>query len=273
MTRLKRQNLKQRFRNGKMPCEGDFADLIDSMVNVLDEGFEKTPDGGLMVNQIGTGRLASFFENLSVNSPQWFLELGPRDPDERSLHISTPDESGAQTALSMVRRSATERGKRRGAPVAVGINKRDPRHELDVAGTLRSHGRIGKQGEMPVPADGDWHDITEPLSGCNAFEIVAGVGSKEDKEGRYALLMAIAMNAFNGKGAIQETQARFGSRCGRIELRWRRPPTGSAFTYVLQMRVKCAYEPGAWVRYHITKLWFDSLMDESRHPNDAGEGR
>jgi hypothetical protein len=273
MTRIKRQNLKDRFRAGRMPTEGDFSDLIDSMVNVLDEGFEETPDAGLMVNQIGTGHLASFFENLTVNSPQWFLELGPHDPDERSFHISTPTDSGNATALSLVRRSDTDRGKRRGASIAVGVNKRAPRYELDVGGALRSHGRIGKAGSMPVPADGDWHDITKPLNGCNAFEIVAGVGSKEDSEGRYALLHATALNAFNGKGCIEQSQARFGSRCNRIELRWTKSDSGSPFSYTLQMRVKCAYEPGAWIRYHITQLWFDTLMEESLRPVDPEDSK
>jgi len=271
MTRIKRKNLKEQFRAGRMPTEGDFSDLIDSMVNVLDEGFDKTPDDGLLVNQVGTGRLVSFFENLAVNSPQWFLELGPRDADERSLHVSSPSESGSATALSLVRRSDTERGKRRGAMVAVGVNKRDPRYELDVGGNFRSHGRIGRSGTMPVPADGNWHDITQSLNGCNAFEIVAGVGSKEDSEGRYALLHATALNSFGGKGCIEQSQARFGSRCNRIELRWTKSDT--PFSYKLQMRVKCAYEPGAWIRYHLTQLWFDTLMEESTRPDDAQGAR
>ena len=47
MAKTNRKNLKDRFKNGRMPSESDFADLIDSMINALDEGYEKTAKDGL----------------------------------------------------------------------------------------------------------------------------------------------------------------------------------------------------------------------------------
>lgn len=272
MNGIKRDSLKSLFKSGQMPTEKDFSTLIDSMVNQIDEGFDKTADDGLRISQIGTGKLLSFYENLSVNSPQWFLEMGPRLFGERSLHVVAQGSQAPTTVLSLVRRSGDEASER-GALVAVGVNKRDPRHELDVAGTVRSHGRIGRAGEMAAPADGKWHDITEPLSGCNALEIVAGVGARDDEEGKYALVHAVAVNAFDGKGNISLTQSNYGSGCSRLMMRWRTPDKADKFRYVLQMRTHCPYESGAWIRYHITQLWFDPLMAECSKPPVEGTGR
>lgn len=277
MTRIKRQSLKDRFRVGRMPTEGDFGDLIDSMVNLLDEGFDKTADDGLKVNQIGSGRLLSFYENLSVNSPQWFLELGQRNQGERSLHFGAMVDDKPGSVLSLVQRNPLAGDPLAGSGVAVGINRRDPRFTLDVEGTVCSSGRQGKPGEMEVLADGNWHDVTGDLVGCNAFEVVAGVGCKDDSDGKYALTHAVALNTFNGRGSVRYQQAWFGSSCSRIEVRWSRPTKGSPFTYRLQLRVRCPYmelekdgscrdDKCVWVRYHIAQMWFDTLMEQSTEP-------
>jgi hypothetical protein len=71
------------------------------------------------------------------------------------------------------------------------------------------------------------------------------------------------MNAFNGKSSITHHQAHFGNRCNRIELQWESASDDAEFTYKLQMRVECAYGEDVWVKYHITQLWFDTLMEDS----------
>ena len=270
MTCIKRDGLKALFKSGQMPSEQDFSTLIESTVNRIDEGFEKTADDGLRISQIGTGRLLSFYENLSVNSPQWFLEMGPRAFGERSLHVVSRGSESPASVLSLVRRAGNE-APERGARIAVGVNNRDPHHELDVAGTVRSHGRLGRSGDMEVPADGKWHDLTGPLSGCNALEIVAGVGARDDEEGKYAILHAVAVNAFDGKGQINQTQSNYGSGCSRMLLRWNLPDKSDRFKYVLQARTHCPYDSGAWIRYHLTQLWFDPFMTEcAKAPFEGG---
>lgn len=261
MSKTNRRNLKDRFKNGRMPSESDFADLIDSMINVLDEGFEKTPEEGLKVTQLmGSGRLMSFYENLAVNSPQWFLELGTKRENASSLHFSSPELPEERSVLSMQCARMEDGQGDSSAKVSVGINQKNPAYELDVNGTVAMSGRCGARGSFSVPADGKWYDITDELKGCQAFEVMAGVGG-HDSEGHYALTHAFAMNVFGGKGCIDYRQAYFSSRCERIELRWNN--TSNKFAYTLQMRVKCAYEPKVWIRYHLTQLWFDSQMIES----------
>lgn len=65
MEKLDRNALKNKFKKGKMPSEQDFSNLIDSMVNILEEGFDKTSRDGLKISQLmGSGRLLSFIKIL-----------------------------------------------------------------------------------------------------------------------------------------------------------------------------------------------------------------
>ena len=47
MPRRDRNTLKNYFKKGRLPSSVHFADLIDSMVNKIDDGFNKQPDTGL----------------------------------------------------------------------------------------------------------------------------------------------------------------------------------------------------------------------------------
>lgn len=250
MTQVPRKNLKKHFEKGQMPKEEDFSDLIDSMLNMLDEGFEKTPKDGLKLAQLGDGKLLSFYKGIGVGNALWSLEL-----DKSSDSLSFQD-TEKQALLTLA--THTDDEKRRGR---VGVGKSDPMHELDVAGTVASHARVGQSGDMSVPADGNWYDVTDDMTGCQAFEVVAGAGAK-DSEGRYALMHAFALNAFGENGDITYHQSHFGNKCSRIELRWLASKL-EKFTFKLQMRVGCSYGDQVWIKYHITKLWQDTLMLES----------
>ncbi len=238
MAKKNRITLKEYFSSGRLPTQEDFYDLIDSMLNMLDEGFDKTADQGLKISQIGKdGKLMSFYQNIDVLSPIWSIQFQPGSQD---LVIGRQEHPEA-LALRWAQNS----------------EDKDPHWAfvLDVAGTLSSWGRIGQQGTKPVLADGQWHDITEPLNGCQAFEVMAGVGKK--KSGQYAILHAFALNAFDSKSHITYHQAYYDSRCNRLELRW----VGGLHSYTLQMRVGCSYEEGINVQYYLTRLWFDPFME------------
>ncbi|MDR7088938.1 MULTISPECIES: hypothetical protein [Cellvibrio] len=256
MEKLDRNALKNKFKKGRMPSEQDFSNLIDSMVNILEEGFDKTSRDGLKISQLmGSGRLLSFYKNIAVESPQWFLELST---SENKLHFGTPQ---SPRVLSLYSQGSGSDGQNN-LRVAVGINKENPQTTLDVEGTIASSGRMGKVGDMAAPADGEWHDITSALTGCEAFEVVAGVGG-QDADGKYALVHAIALNTFNGKSSINTQDAHFGNKCNRLELRWQPVPEQGQFHFKLQIRAQCSYGKNIWINYHITRLWFDPLMLES----------
>jgi len=250
--KLSREILKDRFKYGSMPCEEDFCDLIDSMVNVEDDGFEKSIDNGLEISQLtDSGKLMSFFENVTEGDPLWQVELRKNSDYEEasSLHVFSPSQGDSSSVISMV-----------GSPsvTAVGVGTRAPECTLDVNGIMACEGRMGKENmELTVAADGEWHDITEQLTGCEAFEVMAGVGGQES-EGKFALTHAIAMNVFHGKPSINKTQSYYGGRGSRIDIRWAKG--SERYTFKLQLRTHCAYREGAYVRYRLTKLWFDNMM-------------
>lgn len=262
MGKLNRKAIREQFKKGKRPTEEDFSNLIDSMVNILDEGFDKTPEDGLKISQLmGKGRLLSFYENIAAEDPKWFLEM---DKSSHKLHFGAP-KIAAERVLTL--------GIENNAPhtLVVGINNADPRYTLDVAGTIASESRLGRSGKLKVEADGEWHDITATLTGCRAIEIMAGVGGQED--GKYALTHAIALNTFNGTSSIDyQQQAYYGNRCNRIELQWQSVPKADLFSFKLQMRVACPYckkgekdsanKKPIYIRYYLTDLWTDYFMDD-----------
>ena len=75
MTRRTRQMLQEQFKYGKMPTEEDFSDLIESMLNMLDEGFDKTPEAGFKVAQLRDGKLVSFYKDINIGNALWSLGL------------------------------------------------------------------------------------------------------------------------------------------------------------------------------------------------------
>ena len=255
-----RTTLKNYFKSGSLPSEDQFEDLIDSMLNMRDEGFDKTAEQGFKVAQLPEGRLISFFEDISIKSPIWSVKIDLKSGDRKFSFLNKNDEE----ILTL-----TQDGK-------VGIKQNKPDFELDVAGTIASHGRIGEKGARTIHANGYWQNITDTLEGCHAFEIMAGVG--KPKSGRYALMHAFALKTFDARGKIVYHQAHYGSRCNRLKLRWKKQPDKK---YTLQLKTPCSYgtgdrrsksqrkadktgkDVGVYIRYYITKLWFDKFMQGS----------
>lgn len=240
-----------------MPSADQFGNLIDSTLNMIDEGFDRSAQNGFEISQIGDhSRLISFFKLGDPQNPVWTIEY---DQEKDRLLIRNP-------------RSATD------GPAAmvfeangrIGISKIEPGQTLDVGGVIAAEGRIGANPDncTTVPADGEWHDITKPLNGCQALEIMAGVGGQGT--GRYALMRAVAINTFNPRGwlfnflnlkkRIRYQQAYYLSRDNRIKLRWQNQQEKN---YTLQMRTACGYGDGINIRYYVTRLWLDESMSES----------
>ncbi|MCP4686793.1 MAG: hypothetical protein GY859_02020 [Desulfobacterales bacterium] len=244
MSKKNRDTLKNYFRKGSLPSEDNFSDLIDSTLNIIDEGFEKTLDDGMKIYPIGESeRYISFFQKAVPKSPLWSFDV---DSKTRNLEIRN---SRKEPVVSI--RQGRETGLNK-----VGINKNDPRYTLDVEGVIAGRGRIGTFKQGKVPADGRWQDMLSDLTGCTAFEVVAGVGRKNS--GQYSLLHAIALNAFNSKKRIKYHTTWYGARCDRLKLKW----TSTAKNkYSLQIRTCCDYDQFARIQYHVASLWADPFMD------------
>lgn len=243
---LGRKALKAYFKKGSMPDETSFSKLIDSTLNIVDDGFSKSPKNGLFVapektTETQSGKLISFFGNttkLEEDLPDFSLDIA-NQPTQNSLSFISS--KGMKNLLTML-----DNGN-------IGINNPQPLHNLDIGGKVAFQERKGTFPTISptVPADGKWHPLISNLDGLHAFEIMAAVYGIE-KSGRYAILHAIALSAFGkSKSKIRHTSARFGSCKNRIQLRW----SGSLHQYQLEIRTRSPYEANIPIQYHITRLW------------------
>lgn len=276
MTSRSRESLKRYFRDGALPNEDHFADLIDSMLNMSDEGFRKTVEHGFEVySPQGHDALVSFFREQEPETPAWYFELGGAR-DALLVHGRTPpSDAGQPGAPSGANASSV-------APALlcldqerrIGIGTESPRVALDVAGVVRSSGRQGAYAravEVPLLANGKWQDLTDALEGCQAFEVVAGAGHRG--EGRFGLMHAIAVNTynptlgllnlFNRKRGIRATHGYYSRRCDRLLLRWD-GTSGRNASYRLQIRTGCDFGAGVRIQAQLTQLWFDPHMSEGQ---------
>jgi len=268
MTQRNRKTLSGYFSEGQLPTQNEFGELIDSMVNVVDDGFDKSPEDGLKLAQLKPGsKLVSFYEEITVGKPLWSIAFtmpgnASSATSYKNLNIFYASNTSGGLTLANMNGNETPLEQSGKGTIRVGINQNSPQHELDVNGVIVADGRIGREEkkERSVLADGNWHRISDELDGCQAFEVMAGVGKKNS--GKYALLHAFALNTFNTKkNSITRHQAHFMSKCDQIELRW----TGDTHKYTLEMRTRCAYfevddDEKIYVRYFITNLWFDPTM-------------
>ena len=272
-----RATLKQYFDRGSMPSEREFADLVDSALNLRDEGFEKTAIDGFKVYQLtSSGKLISFFRYDLEGQALYFMQI---NKDQNLVISSTNFDDGQKRNILLGEDTGA------GKSLKVGINVAEPEKELDVGGVIRSTGRIGvatteKKEELKVPADGHWYNITELLGGCHAFEVMAGVGGQR-KLGRYALTHAIALNAYNQVGPlfnflnmkkkIKYHTSYYRSRNDRLRLRWL---DEGNHNYRLQLKSSSNIGDNIEIKYYITSLWFDEEMSKSRLPagSQAAQG-
>lgn len=267
MTKRNRKTLSAYFSDGQLPTQEAFGDLIDSVVNIVDDGFDKTPEEGMKVAQLDNrSKLVGFYDEITVKAPLWSIAFsvsgyGGNAENNKNLNFFYGNNKATGLTLATAPEIAAGPEKSPEGKIRVGINKNDPEHELDIDGVVAADGRIGRMGKSEIRADGKWHPVISGLDGCQAFEIMAGVGKPHS--GRYALLHAYALSTFNSKkGNITYHQAHFSSRCDQIELRW----VGGTHDYSLEMRVRCSYEQSAkeeiYVRYYLTQLWFDPFMTD-----------
>lgn len=245
------------------PGKDHFGDLVDSMLNMTDEGFRKTPENGVEISTpIGHDGLMSFYRDQNPKQPLWSLSYA------------------GKTDQLVMRRGAVSAHADKGALLTldphghVGINQAAPQHALDVAGTACMSGRIGRRPhseEAPVPADGQWYDLTDSLSGCQAFEVMAGVGNVGT--GHFAMLHAVALNTFNPRPGLLEwlvprkrirsQHAFYSRRLDQLQLRWE-GSSGKGASYRLQIRSRSDYGARIHIQCYVTQLWFDPEMRESQ---------
>ena len=264
MTSRNRKTLKNYFSNGQLPTQDHFADLIDSMLNMSDEGFRKTVDNGEEIYApVGHEALLSFYRDQDPQTLLWRFAL---NGVQNQLRVQTQEGTSEAPLLCL------DRSQR------VGIGLARPGEALDVQGTVASTGRRGRYDKdcgQSLKADGLWQDLAMNLQGCQGFEVMAGAGRQGS--GHFSLLHAVALSAYGpgtgplawlkrGRG-IRKTQAWWGRRCDRLELRWfvkeksdEHGKKDEKGRYRLQIRSGCNFGDKELITVHLTQLWFDEHM-------------
>jgi hypothetical protein len=218
MALLNRQTLRNYFKKGNLPTEQQFSDLIDSSVNIVDDGISKEANYGLKLSPVGyTNKLISFFENLKSKNPSWYISLNNNDIPGLSI------QENENTPRIVIKEGGN-----------VGIGVTNPKYDLEIDGTVAAKCRIGTFSKGKVPGDGKWHDILHKLDKPCAFEIMARIDGIKGS-GKYALIHATAINTFGGRlsfGKINKTSACYGSFFNKIQIRW----YGELYNYSLQIK-------------------------------------
>ena len=241
-----RNSLYQYFKNGERPTQDHFHDLINSTINILEDGISKDFNNGLQLapqtrNEEKGEKLISFYEQLDGSDPVWSINLMGTAAHKKLCFISAQSDKVLLTL--------THDGR-------VGINELEPRYDLDVSGAIGMKSRIGTYKKGTLKANKEWQPILKGLSGCHIFEVVAMAHSKEG-EGKYSSVHAIASNAYSGKsGRIKCTRDYYGWKWWRrIGLRW----VGNPFNYDLEMKTFSDYGKFGKIEFSITKLSEDIL--------------
>ena len=147
MALINRQTLKNYFKKGGFATEKHFVDLIDSSLNVVDDGISIQREHGLKISPIGfSTKLISFFKKSTQKSSEFSLELDQANAPGLSVQ--------GENDKSIIK------VKKEGL---VGINTLDPKYAFDVNGTVGMRSRVGTHAIGSVPGDGSWHSILSNL--------------------------------------------------------------------------------------------------------------
>ena len=220
-----KETLKNYFKKGGVVSEKHFVDLIDSSMNVIDDGINVNSKDGLRINPTGIyTTLMSFFRKKSQKQADFTINTNFNNNEGLSIN------NDSHKTVLKIKKDAK-----------IGINTDDPKFELDVNGCLGIKAIVGTFSRGSVPADGVWHKILENLDGISAFEVVAHA-SGSINSGYYSISHVIALSTFGGSKSRRRIKnyqnSNWNSFFGRIfnkkiiKIKW----TGSLHDYNLEIK-------------------------------------
>ena len=223
MALINRQTLKNYFQKGGFATEKHFVDLIDSSLNMIDDGISINQKQGFKLNPIGfSTRLMSFFKKATQNEPDFTVNINQDNVEGLSINNREGD--------PLLKFDQNKQ---------IGVHTNEPRFDFDVRGVLGIDSKSGNHIVGEVDGDGSWQTIISNLDGINGFEVVASIRGKMGS-GRYAMAHAIALSTFGGKSSrnrIKNTHEYYGSFMNRLSFRW----VGEMHNYELQVRTRRHY--------------------------------
>jgi len=248
-----RKELKELFRNGKLPDQSNFGSLIDSFVHRNDLWNHAPDANGASTPSVGSSH------RVSALNRAWYVYVD----SQNNLVLAESD-------AARLRINAND---------SVTIGAPDAPFALEVNGWAGIGMRIGTYSpaddtrkeypssalvSLQAPADGRWHPIVSGLSKCHAFEIVASASGAATTR-YHAITHAIAVTAVSGgQNSIQPTFSYHGWYWRRkISFKWQANGGGwfkKGADYSLCVKTGCNFGKGddgkpVMIRYHIARLW------------------
>ena len=194
-----RNVLKEYFKKGKVPTEDQFAQLIDSVPNIVEDGqLTRTPVGWSFFPEESGSLSLGFHTEVPVTGaepPVWSVTVTP----DKKLFIK--NEHG-ETVIEMTQEKA-----------------------VTLYGSLKIDG--GEEPPLPpdyisIPADKKWHDLPLDISredfGCHVYDIYASFHERGTGLCRLTCLTAIWLNFFEQR--IESPQKHWWGWSEGIRFRW-----------------------------------------------------
>ena len=98
MPKKNRSTLKKYFKEGALPTSDQFADFIDSTLNMVDEGFDKSTQNGLEISLMEHEKnLISFYRDKAPSDPIWTVSL---DPEKDTVLINKTGQDNVHPVMS-----------------------------------------------------------------------------------------------------------------------------------------------------------------------------
>ncbi len=235
-----RAQLKAYFKTGQAPTEEQFAQLIDSMHNLADDGqATATTTAGLRLFPTdASGTLATVFAQAPETdgaTPLWRLALG-RDG---SLNMCGGEGEPVMTI--------------------------DKNRNITLSGALKAakylSGKESGKGlpetiELEIQADGMWHDLPVESAagvrptGCRVYRLLACYKNLRSRS--YSVCEVLASHSDGRKRKIRSSYKHAWGWAGHIKVRWQHPDSSRLY---LQMRSKRTSSGSKFIRCRIETVW------------------
>lgn len=207
-----RTSLKAYFRKGAVPTENQFAELIDSVHNLAEDGWiEQIPTGWAFRPQ-KEGQLDIAFHTEpateETDNPVWTMTVTP------DKHLMISNEQKEEVIEVLPDKSV----------ILHGHLKVDEEVEAKAFKTMGGGEQPSGQDYIDLSADKQWHNLpmteTDGKSDCRVFEIYASLNEHYVEICHLTRATAILLDTTEQK--IESAQNHWWGWSGGIKIRWQR---------------------------------------------------
>jgi hypothetical protein len=237
-----RNTLKEYFRKGNVPTAEHFAELIDSVPNILEDNLHKPDNEGFRFSA------KNGEDNFAV-----IYDSAPDSPDEVPYWLLRLDDKGGLEIRNKEREALLLIGQDNVVTINGNLQVKEHVYADSFCGTAGMEDN--ETGYLSVPADGTWHDLpveaaaNQESKGCHIYKIYASY--KNNKNNSYEMIEAIASHRNTKKKKITSPNKRRWGWSGKIKFRWMHRNN----KLFLQMKSKGKKKYVEAIYYRISELW------------------